>query len=472
MSVCVNVRTAEKLEPKKIFDEFVKRGERIIITSDEFPSLKLGTVNEALRGIEINEEDDGYEVRICTFSNESDLKLYVTAVSVMMSMTNSKAYYENDDEDEITNPEERFGDNWIHEQLESSFSVNCILSKYHGKPVIMNGLFFPFCFGPLTMSIFDINPSNPDFNDMIKVQNYFSRIQWDFSNKKDTSSRLMIQNKNDEKDRSLSVSMICAKGGEVQEFDYVSYADLVCLMDMDTHEMSLIRMKDFCMIIPKDIFFFMDDYQHAKDEDASITYEMFKEMQKRAKLYKVDDPHYKPTYLGNGYDEHQRTYVLMWNPAISSTKMDEFVKYIPHIMTSGFNWSIYEHEHARKDDRFVIVRCGEGNTGIVMSGIFLSNPYQGDDWAGKSKKRYYMDLEPNFIANPEKADIITTDELQKAIPDFNWNGGHSGRLLTLEQAEKLDNLMAVYLKQYSNNLDGITVNGYSLPNFYESQTDY
>ena len=61
MSVCVNFRTEKQFEPKMLFEELVKRGKKIMVTSAEFPGLKLGTHQEALRGIEINKEEKEYE---------------------------------------------------------------------------------------------------------------------------------------------------------------------------------------------------------------------------------------------------------------------------------------------------------------------------------------------------------------------------------------------------------------------------
>ena len=59
MSVCINFRTAKQFDPKTIFEELVKRGRRIVVTSPEFPCLKIGTEKEALRGIEINQDEHG-----------------------------------------------------------------------------------------------------------------------------------------------------------------------------------------------------------------------------------------------------------------------------------------------------------------------------------------------------------------------------------------------------------------------------
>ena len=71
---------------------------------------------------------------------------------------------------------------------------------------------------------------------------------------------------------------------------------------------------------------------------------------------------------------------------------------------------------------------GEGNTGIVMSGVFDSNPYEAGDWSGKGRHTFYMDMTPNVVLDPERAPMVTKEELQKAIPSFDWTGGHSGRM--------------------------------------------
>ena len=41
-----------------------------------------------------------------------------------------------------------------------------------------------------------------------------------------------------------------------------------------------------------------------------------------------------------------------------------------------------------------------------------------------------------------------------AIPDFEWRKGHSGTLLTDEQAQKLEKLFADYLLMVQDKVDG------------------
>ena len=61
-----------------------------------------------------------------------------------------------------------------------------------------------------------------------------------------------------------------------------------------------------------------------------------------------------------------KTFILFWNPAISSYTPDDFQKEMEKLSRHDFhfNWSVWEHEKASLGDRFFMVRCGDGNTGI------------------------------------------------------------------------------------------------------------
>lgn len=140
-------------------------------------------------------------------------------------------------------------------------------------------------------------------------------------------------------------------------------------------------------------------------------------------------------------DREPSTFILRWNPAISSFTMknyrDAITKY-PDGWVS--NWSVYEYKNAHKGDFFYMVRVGEGNTGVVFRGEFRSDPYEGDDWAGTDRKRYYVDISCVDFADPDEPATITADKLSEAIPEINWMHGHSGELLSEETAEKLHRL--------------------------------
>lgn len=136
-----------------------------------------------------------------------------------------------------------------------------------------------------------------------------------------------------------------------------------------------------------------------------------------------------------------KTYLLRWNPTISSFKLDEYRRANTECPDGfHFNWSVYEWEDAHKGDRYYMLRTGDENAGIVFRGIFTSNPYPGEDWAGKGKQRYYMDMDCYDCVPADKKPPISIELLEKVIPEIDWRKGHSGQLLTKEVADKLNEL--------------------------------
>ena len=141
-------------------------------------------------------------------------------------------------------------------------------------------------------------------------------------------------------------------------------------------------------------------------------------------------------------ESQHNTFLLRWNPAISSYTMqrldDDIAEWSDGYWPESFDWSIHEWEKAHAGDRFFMVRVGEGNTGVFAAGRFISEPYQGEDWSGKDREVHYMAMEFEAVFHPERADIITTEELERELPNLNWRTGHSGEQLNMEDAEHLE----------------------------------
>jgi len=156
-----------------------------------------------------------------------------------------------------------------------------------------------------------------------------------------------------------------------------------------------------------------------------------------------------------------KTFILEWNPEISSYRMEHFENDMHYIEYGEFNWSVWDWEKARSGDNFYMVRCSGQKNGIVMKGFFTSPPYEAEDWSGKGRNVHYMDLRPLVMVHPEKAVMLSTGELEKAMPDFQWNGGHSGRELPRDHADVLDRMWDDYAKGKDFGKDdavGISVN--------------
>lgn len=142
-------------------------------------------------------------------------------------------------------------------------------------------------------------------------------------------------------------------------------------------------------------------------------------------------------------DSQHNTFLLRWNPAISSYTMsrldDDMQAWANNWWEDNeFDWSVHEWQKARIGDRFFMVRVGDGNTGIFAAGRFTSNPVKGDDWSGKGRDIYYMNIEFEAVFHPERTEIITTEELESELPHISWRTGHSGECVDSETADKIE----------------------------------
>ena len=145
----------------------------------------------------------------------------------------------------------------------------------------------------------------------------------------------------------------------------------------------------------------------------------------------------------------QQTFVMRWNPEISGHKVVDFEHALENFYEDGFyyDWSVFDYEKVHIGDRFFMLKVGHGNTGIVMSGIIVSLPYKGEDWRGQGRDVRYVRMIPDCMVHPDKTKIISTQSLDEELPGVNWNEGHSGVLLTNEQAGKFDELWHNYMNR-------------------------
>lgn len=164
----------------------------------------------------------------------------------------------------------------------------------------------------------------------------------------------------------------------------------------------------------------------------------------------------------------QNTFILFWNPDVSSYKLKRFEDDLALGMTReecGFNWSVWEHEKAHAGDAFFMVRCKkapvegkfhpdgkqvwepvfDNNCGICMYGQFTTEPYEDEDWSGKGRQTFYMDMRLDMAIHPDNHDIVTVAELMDKIPGFDWTGGHSGRQLDDDKAAVLKKMVSEWM---------------------------
>lgn len=457
MSVCVTVRTKNILSPVDYIKHLSNQGEQIVITSNEYPTACFGTHKKAIRGVTVSKVENGLEVRVNLFSSEADYLLFAKTVDAIMMLTGDCAYLEDDDDEAITAPLDTFNTDWIEQQIDAGFNIACALIRHSGHPIIMDGLFTKICLGAKLFQLLHIplqGETHKFFRD--RFLKHLCTTQWDYASLKDTSTHLAIAPKDGGFERSLSLSCIYINNNKVVDFDYISYADLFGIFDMDNERNCIIPFSQLWKILPDDKFSSIDELQYRCIGE--VTVDTLYQIMEQARYLEPIDLHYKPTYPGEGYDEQQNTFILMWNPDISSITLNDHQESIANMLTQYFNWDIWEYDKAKCGDRFFLVKVGSGNRGIVMSGVLESHPFEANDWRNKDKHRFYADIRPNVALDPEQAPMLTVETLQEAIPSFDWTGGHSGRMLKKEDAQTLELLWATFLSEHADNADGVTMN--------------
>ena len=133
------------------------------------------------------------------------------------------------------------------------------------------------------------------------------------------------------------------------------------------------------------------------------------------------------------------TFILRWNPAISSYKMEEHKKICEQIKNEVvfYNWSVREWENLHAGDAFALLQVGTENDGIAMIGKFISEPYEGDSWRKDGTKIHYADMQIFYACDLDKKRSFRAVYFEKKFSDIKWHGGHSGEKLSEQVSEEL-----------------------------------
>lgn len=167
-------------------------------------------------------------------------------------------------------------------------------------------------------------------------------------------------------------------------------------------------------------------------------------------LHKMDEEDWDALFedaKGFTRENFRKTFIMRWNTDISNYTLAEFQEAMGDFFEPGFyyDWSIWDYQKAHVGDRFYMVRTGKGKHGVVMHGYIMGEPYPDEDWSGKGRRVYYIRMKPLNMVDPERSPLlVTTDELSEKIPGFGWEEGHSGMILSDEQAAKLEAIWARY----------------------------
>ena len=195
----------------------------------------------------------------------------------------------------------------------------------------------------------------------------------------------------------------------------------------------MVRFEDFCLL--------MNGVEEFRRMDAAQAFLDKMDEKRWCELFDKADGVVKENF--------RKTFIMRWNTDISDYKLYEFEDEMRYFKNDGFlyEWSIWDYQKVHYGDKFYMIRTGKGKHGIVMSGTIIGTPYPDEDWSGKGRKVYYVRMKVSHMTHPDKSPLLlTTEDLRKAIPNFNWEEGHSGVILDDTSAMQLDELWHEYLK--------------------------
>ena len=213
---------------------------------------------------------------------------------------------------------------------------------------------------------------------------------------------------------------------------FIGACQYVGMMKENTCKM--VRFEDFCQL--------MEGEGEFRKMDAA-----------QALLYKMDEARWNELFdkaEGIVRENFRKTFIMRWNTDISNYKLCEFEEAMDDFADDFFyyEWSIWDYQKVHWGDKFYMIRTGKGKHGVVMRGTIIGMPYPDEDWSGKGRRVYYVRMRLSHMIHPEKALLLlTTDDLGKAIPEFNWEEGHSGVILGDAMAKQLDALWHDYVEK-------------------------
>lgn len=155
-----------------------------------------------------------------------------------------------------------------------------------------------------------------------------------------------------------------------------------------------------------------------------------------------------------------KTVILLWNPAISDVPKSEMLSAMKMLNRRkeyddtenwmAYNWHCWEHDKVSEEDRFFMLRVGDEYAGITMAGTVIEEAEPDGDRKNEGQQGYNIKVQPDTMVDTESVPFLSLEKLQREIPDFDWGEGHSGRVLSDEQARKLEVLWMEYL--YENRM--------------------
>ena len=142
------------------------------------------------------------------------------------------------------------------------------------------------------------------------------------------------------------------------------------------------------------------------------------------------------------------TFILRWNPNISSYKMETHLDIISHAremeFPNQFDWSVYEWQKVKDGDMVIMLQVGTENDGIAMIGKIKGEPQADESWKKDGSKAHYVFIDIFDAFNPETDKEFRAENFENDFDKIRWHKGHSGELIDKATAKRLfDKLLPI-----------------------------
>ena len=411
--------------------------------NNEVSSYTLMIEDLSTQGITIKQMiGGGIVVELPWFASEDDIHLCYAFLNAVKKVHRAARITEEDDKgSKLTDSDA------VQEWHRRQNNIEDILER--GEKVVITGV----------NRDFHLDPSLYNEQNALDVYRDFRLLQWtglDAFNVREEKRHIS-------EDEELSILRVIDNTQDV----FVGACKYIGMMQGNTCKM--IAFDDFCQLFEEcEEFRLMDTAQFLLD--------------------KMEDDDWNRLYeKANGIvrENFRKTFIMRWNTDVSNYKLSEFEEAMDDFDDEGFyyDWSIWDYQKAHIGDRFYMIRTGEGEKGVVMRGSIIGTPYPDEDWSRKGRKVYYIRMSLSHMIHPDKSPkLLTIEELTEGVADFNWNNGHSGEILSDEQATRLEELWKKYIDQVhqetSEEADGSLFNtvfkerGWKAPEIYQYQGNH
>ena len=433
----------------KIMEDLIKiysekeKGEIIIMSANK-KEISLCVSYKSLQGIIIEKDNDYIRIIVRPLSSIHDYQLFANAILCASRLTNSETRI--DDLTVLPTSDDVLSfkwDKWIDFITDEDFKT---LSEYidtYGEVRTYNGVSFPFCIGPRLL--WKLN------RDKNRLTETLTESQWRYRNTPKAKQGILGNEGTHDK---ITLTVFATNTEIDTEGLIIPLSESLAIAD-DKNIRGITRFRHTIQIF--------NGFKPIDEEQIYISGPLSKSQKEGiislSQLYAERNVFKDYPMPGFGKDDEQRTFILLWDPEVSSIKLNDYFYWMERMRSEESNWSVTEIDKIRPGDQWFIVLCGNSDKpGIVASGLIDSNPWQGYDRSIKEREGYYCDIVPNVLANPVKAQFPSIAELKYHMPDFEWGIGESGRLLPPQYAIILEELWHKQIERWQHHgVDNTTV---------------